>query len=826
VNHLRTTLLSASLALMATAPSAFAAGEQPGPATAAGTAPTVYSKDRVIVQWAAGADHGDKVDARQEAEVSFQTNLGDPDFQLVAVQADQTPAEAVTELEADPAVVVAERDGYRSLDALPNDPLFGQLWGLLNSGAGINGFTGALSGSDIDAAGAWRRAVGTPSTVVADIDSGYRFNDPDLGPVAWTNAGEIAGNSIDDDANGYVDDVHGYDFVGASASAPSSDSDPTDDNLISGGHGLHTAGTIGAAGNNGVGISGVAQNVRIMPLRVCANVPATNKASCPFSSILSAINYAGDMHARAVNISLGGNGSSQAEVNAIAAHPQTLFVISAGNDGGNNDGGEAAPKGHHYPCDYRPTVDASPAVPGAIDNIVCVAATDQADGLAGFSDYGAISVDIGAPGTSTLSTYPGQEDLISDDFEVNDFASKWTAFSAGFGRAGAGDGPLSSFGITDTPAALPSAGMTYEVRQTSGTSIAAGTGACTIHGLRYRKGGTFTYGYYLDGVAQPAFSSSETSGPSMVSFSTVPITGLGGHSLKFFFKYVASGAPAGSDGVWLDNLQLSCYAPLSAPLSYQFLDGTSMAAPHVTGTAALLFSLKPSATVTEVKNALLSSADPVASLSGRTTTGGRLNASRAMDVFDTVAPAPPTLTGTSPASGSKNSLPRVQGTAEEGSTVSIYRGTSCAGAAAAVGSAAELSSAGIPVSVPNATTEQFSAKATDTALNASPCSGSISYANATAAESAVSNGPSGGGGAGGTGCKVPALAGKTLGQAKSALSGAGCTLGKVTKPKAKKGKRLPKLVVKSSTPAAGTSASGPVDLKLGPRPKPKKTHHR
>jgi subtilisin family serine protease len=827
-------ILSAlSLGLLAAAPAASALSEAPLAGTAPATPPTTFSPDRVIVQWAAAADHGDKVDARADADVAFQTDLGDRAFQLVEVEPGQTPAQAVQELEGNPAVAVAERDGYRYLNAVPNDPLFGQLWGLRNLGTGINGFSEAIAGDDVNAVAAWDRATGSPTTVVADIDSGYRFDDADLGPVAWTNPGEIAGNGIDDDSNSYIDDTRGYDFVGSSANAPTSDNDPTDNNLISGGHGLHTAGTIGAAGNNGVGITGVAQNVRIMPLRVCANT-SENKASCPFSSILAAINYAGNKGARAANMSLGGNTFNQLEVNAIAAHPLTLYVISAGNDGSNNDGGEAAPKGHHYPCDYRPTVDASPAVPGAIDNIVCVAATDQADGLAGFSDYGATSVDIGAPGTSTLSTYSAQEVPLSDNFETNDFASKWTSAGAGFGRAGVGDGPLTSFGITDSPGATPAASSVHEVTMTTGVALPAGTGACAIRGLRYRKGGSFSYGLYADAV-KTEFSSSETTGPSIVTFNTVPITGLGGHSIKLFFKYTASASPVEGQGVWLDDIKLTCYAPISAPLSYEFLDGTSMAAPHVTGAAALLFSLKPTATVTEVRNALLLGADRIPALSGKTTTGGRLDIPHAMDALegkpvDNLPPAAPLLTSTSPASPASNAAPKILGSAEAGSTVKIYSGSSCKGVPTATGTASSLSSPGIGVNVPNSSTAQFSAKATDAAENTSVCSTPISYTNSSSVEQPVvtpppangggDGGSAGGGGASAKDCTVPKLAGLTLGKAKTALSDAGCTLGKVAMPKAKKGHKLPKLVVKSSTPAAGAKATGgTVALILGPKPK-------
>jgi subtilisin family serine protease len=726
--------LAASMAL-SLAPTLGAAADLP-----AGNQPKapdpIYK--RIIVQWQADADRPDKVAARDDAEVDFTAQLGSPDFQLVTVEAGQSAAAAVRELEADPAVAVAERDGYRTLDAVPNDPLFSELWGLRNTGAGINGFSGAVAGADISAVEAWDQTIGTPSTVVADIDSGYRFDSPDLGPVAWENPGEIPENGIDDDGNGYVDDVHGYDFVGNSASFPTEDADPTDDNVISGGHGLHTAGTIGAAGNNGVGITGVAQDARIMPLRVCANQPSSNEVRCPFSSILAAINYAGDMGARAANMSLGGTSFTQTEVNAIAAHPETLYVISAGNDGVNND----SPGGHHYPCDYRPTVDANPPVAGAVDNIICVAATDQADGLASFSDYGAQSVDLGAPGTSILSTFPAMETWLSDDFEANDFATKWQTFGSGFARAGVGDGPLTSFGMTDSPGTAPLANHVYGVESASGTAIPAGTGSCRIKGMRYRKGGSMTYGLFLDGspVGAKTFVSGETSGSAMAFFQTVPITGLGGHSVQMFFEYTADSTPTASEGVWLDDLRLECYAPLSTPLTYSFLDGTSMAAPHVTGTAALLFSLEPSATVTEVRDAILSSVDPTPSLVGKTTTCGRLDANAALEAL---------LAGPGSVGCQTESPP------------------------------------------PN------------------PPATATTTSNPSTASAPTHR------------CKVPRLAGKTLRRAKVALAAAGCKLGKVTKPKPKKGTR-PKLVVKSSSPSAGTSTTRPVNIKLGPK---KKRHH-
>ena len=806
----------ALIALLLGPPAAHATGtETRPPGIAAPTAVTTFSPNRVIVEWAPGASRSDRVEARQSADVTSLRPLGDPLFQLLAVDPGQSAGDVLGALRGNPAVRAASRDGYSSLDSVPNDPRLGELWGLSNSGLGIDGFSGAVAGADISAPLAWDRTTGSPSTVIADIDSGYRFDSPDLGPVAWTNPGEIAGNSIDDDGNGFVDDVHGYDFVGPSSDSPTSDSDPTDDNLISGGHGVHTAGTMGAAGDNGVGITGVAQNVRIMPLRVCAN-SAVNKdeTRCPFSSQIAAINYAGAMGAKAANMSLGGTTFNTPERDAIAANPQTLFVISAGNDGEDND---LEP---HYPCNYDPLAEGK----SAVDNVLCVAATDQADQLAAFSDWGASSVDLGAPGTETLSTFPVLTTTLVDDFEASDFSSRWeTTAGTGMGRAAAGDGPLTSFGMNDSPGAAPAPSSAHQSTLISGISVPAGSGACTLSGLRFRSsdtGSSFSYAVFKDG--ESAFSntsSTNTSGSEMAPFNTVPISGLGGHSVKIRFGYTAGPSPTAANGIWLDDLKLTCYAPLSTPPGYEFLEGTSMAAPHVTGAAGLLFSLNPAATVTEVRDALLAGVDAVPSLTGKTTSGGRLNVAGAMEALP---PAAPQLKSTVPTSPANDNNPKIRGSAEAGSTIRIYAGTTCAGGPVVTNS-----------------TSHFSATATDAASNKSTCSNSIAYTELTPvveelpagsvekAEAAIraANPPAVVAQPPKPACKVPALAGMSLAQAKAKLAAAHCTLGTVIKPKAKKGHGLPPLVVKSSNPAPGSLSSGKVNLTLGPKPKPKKHHH-
>ena len=813
--------LATLLILALTAPSGAGAAWELR-STAAAPAPAAYSPDGVIVQWAPTADRGDRFEAKAEAGVAFVNDLGSGQFQLVETKPGRAADAAVAELEANPAVLVAERDSYSAPASTPDDPLFDQEWGLENLGTGIDGFAGAIAGADIDALGAWNRTVGTPTTIVADIDAGYRFDSPDLGPVAWSNLGEIPDNGIDDDDNGYVDDVDGYDFVGTDAENPSQDDDPTDDDLVSGGHGVHTAGTIGAAGDDGVGVTGVAQDARMMPLRVCANSPSLDESRCPNSSLVAAINYAGANRARVANVSLSGTTNSVLVLNALAENPETLFVVAAGNDGQDND------SVGHYPCNYEP---GSTAIAGAVENVVCVAATDQADQLAGFSDWGAGSVDLGAPGTQILSTYPATDTFISDDFEQDDFGTKWiaTGFDGGFARSD--EAPLTSFGITDSPLATPAPSSSRSSTLGSPVAVPAGYGACRLSGRDFVSldGGTASLIVFKNGFSAFTFQLPDSGGSQLANFRTVPMTGLAESTVGLRVRYAAGSSPTAASGVWLDDLEINCNAPLSTPPSYAFLQGTSMAAPHVSGTAALLFSQKPSATVAEVREALLSSVDSNPSLMGKTTTGGRLDAAAAIAYLQ---PPAPLLTATDPGSPAAENEPRILGSAEAGTSVALYSGPACAGSPVAIGSAAELASPGIGVHVADNSTNRFSATATNAAGNPSACSQPISYTNVTQVvfvdplqeplPTAIIPGaivpppviPS---------CKVPKLTGKTLGQAKSALLSAGCRLGKVSKPRAQKGQRPPALVVKYSSPAAGSTAAGGVALKLVP--KPKRRHH-
>ncbi len=249
----------------------------------------------------------------------------------------------------------------------PND-LQPELWGLKNDGQ-----LGGTPGADINADMAWNITTGKKENgpIIAVIDTGVDYNHPDLVNNIYINPGEIPGDGIDNDGNGFIDDVHGYNFQAYN-------NDPMDNHS----HGTHCAGTIGAEGNNGQGITGVNWNAQIMPLKFM------DKGGGTTAGAIDAVIYATKMGADICSNSWGGGGYSQALHDAIEAYPG-LFIAAAGNEHANND------VGPHYPSNYD------------LPNVISVASTDMNDQLSSFSNYGKTSVDIAAPGSKIYSTIPG-----------------------------------------------------------------------------------------------------------------------------------------------------------------------------------------------------------------------------------------------------------------------------------------------------------------------------------------------------------------------------------------------------------------------------------
>jgi subtilisin family serine protease len=257
--------------------------------------------------------------------------------------------------------------------AVPNDPSFNRLWGLNNTGQ-----SGGLRDADIDAPEAWNTTTGSRDVVIAVIDTGVDYNHPDLKANMWTNPGETPGDNIDNDKNGFVDDVYGYDFA-------NNDANPMDDDD----HGTHVAGTIGAVGNNGTGVVGVSWNVSLMAVKFLGPRGGTT------ANAIKSVQYVTNMRKAGVNIvasnnSWGGGAFNQSLKDAIdeGGKAGILFVAAAGNESNDND--------------------ESPVFPTSYDSqsIISVAATDRRNRLANFSNYGETSVDIGAPGVDIYSTVP------------------------------------------------------------------------------------------------------------------------------------------------------------------------------------------------------------------------------------------------------------------------------------------------------------------------------------------------------------------------------------------------------------------------------------
>ena len=331
-----------------------------------------FVQGQVIVQFRSGASATSRARALSARSASSVRSLGRPGLTLVRLRGDASVGAAVAAFERDPSVEFAEPNYLYRLLAPPNDPEFEELWGLHNP----------VGDHDIDAPEAWDMPTGSSDVVVAVIDSGVAYDHPELNDNIWTND-DPPGNG-DEDLNGKIDDTHGWDFI-------QNDNTPLDYN----GHGTHVAGTIGAEGNNMAGIAGVNWDVSIMPVRA-----GTASGGLPGSAIINSINYACAEGADVVNGSFGGTGRSTAVSNAIKSNAckNTLFVFSAGNEGRVLNGNTNATNA--FPCEYW---RAAPNGAGAT-NLVCVAATNMNDGMAGFSNRGKSAVHLAAPGVDIFSS--------------------------------------------------------------------------------------------------------------------------------------------------------------------------------------------------------------------------------------------------------------------------------------------------------------------------------------------------------------------------------------------------------------------------------------
>lgn len=551
-------------------------------------------------------DRAERTAVRRAAGVRLEERLALPRLELVETSTGRGVARAVAELEDLPGVAYAEPNFRYRIDADPDDPMFDEQWAL----------------DRIEAPEAWDAGQGSPGVVVAVLDTGVEYEHPDVVGNRWENPGEVLADGLDNDGNGFIDDRYGWDFVGE-------DSVPRDAH----GHGTHVAGILGAQGNNTTGVTGVNWDVSIMSLRACDAA-----GSCSSAEVIEAIEYAGDMGAAAANMSFSGGAFSQAQKDSIDAAPGTLFVASAGNAGTNND---VAPQ---YPCNY----------PSA--NLLCVAASTEADGRWPNSNFGATSVDLAAPGAElagpgVLSTIAEFEALFSDNFEGMTLG--WDFVDTGTDDPDAWERTTEHSGVsghTPTQSVTDSVGTEYApdanvpVTLVSPWNLSGRFGCSVSYKLRLQTEAGADWLRVEAASGGPFVQLDQWSNTTGGAF--IPLTSdLGDFddvaSTSFRFRLEADGDAIVQQGAHVDDVAQLCLEPPASygPMEgYQDLQGTSMAAPHVAGTAALLGSEDPGVTVTELKSAILGSVDPAPAFAGITVTGGRLNVNRALAFLTDVSP--------------------------------------------------------------------------------------------------------------------------------------------------------------------------------------------
>ncbi|MDY0297780.1 MAG: C25 family cysteine peptidase [Acidobacteriota bacterium] len=557
-----------------------------------------------------------------------------------------------TDLVADLRVVYAHPNYRRYMaQTYPNDTRFAELWGLHNTGQ-----TGGTSDADIDAPEAWDISTGSSSVIVAVIDSGIDYNHPDLIPNLWKNPGEIAENGIDDDGNGYVDDIYGIDPAGADGSGSNPDVDPMDGI----GHGTHCSGTISGRVNNGLGVAGVNWNAKIMALKFFGDLDGggwdADAIECMQYAIYQKVH---GQNVVAINASWGSvpggthDSGPLRDAIEVVTNVGIVFCAAAGNGGSdgigdNND--QRNGRNHHYPSDYT--------LPG----IISVAATDHADALGDFSNYGTTSVDLGAPGVAILSTVPGTYSPQSGDIFFDDMESgngnwitggtnnSWTITTDQEGFANASfpvpsppnfwsDRPDENY--LDGTNSYLAYNANINLSAYVGQDLYFGIGSALAfeindHGyIEFSNNGGSTWTIIHDFTDEGWYWSSWT---WLIpdSFKT--------NQFRMRFRLQSNTDGTTWIGWLIDNVGIGN----SKSYSYEAWGGTSMATPHVAGAVAWLAAVFPDETVAQRKERILYGGDSKASLSGMTVTGRRLNL---FGAYNYTPAADPTITVTAPNGG-------------------------------------------------------------------------------------------------------------------------------------------------------------------------------
>lgn len=545
----------------------------------------------------------------------------------VLVSSELPTQELIAHLKNDPDIELVSPNYIRSIcDTYPNDPGFNLLWGLQNTGQSVNDETGT-PGADIKAVNGWDETTDASSVVIAVIDTGIYYHHPDLEANMWVNPNEIPGNNIDDDENGYIDDIYGIDSY-------NNTSNPMDDHF----HGTHVAGTIAAAGNNNIGMSGVCWSAKLMAVKSLGSWGSGNDASA-----IEAIEYVIDMKLNhginivAINASWGNSSFSQPLMDAIEAAGDAgiAFIAAAGNWGRDNDG-----ESSFYPASYN------------LPNIISVAASDQNDKLASFSHFGANSVDLAAPGVNIISTLfdhtPDYTDIFYDDMESG--SGKWNSTSNNSDHWTISNSPPLNNCVPENKILTPYHSwknrphLGYQANTYSSITVNEDIDLSGYIGKSVHIVFSYKIGMDDDLIDYFELQFSKDSGHSWIKTfkfygnalncwleSNLPIEDKYKSSnfrIRINLKTYNSNS---NGGVYIDDIGIVLADP-----DYDFKKGTSMSAPHVAGAYALIADKFPSESMERKIQRIVEGVDKIDSLEGKVKSSGRLNIEKSIRFFEMV----------------------------------------------------------------------------------------------------------------------------------------------------------------------------------------------